>query len=88
MKGGFILSRLNQGRTAEQSGQRRVVVVDGIGDPEICHSDTRVHDTKIFLLNNASNGVLRLSSSLVRITLENIEQTEEAVKGESFLLQY
>jgi len=87
MKGGYVLSRLPRlpvgGMTVDH---RRVVIVEGIGDPAICHSDARKHDTRIFLVNKASNGELRLNSSLVRITLDNIEKAEAAVNGKANLL--
>ena len=62
---------------------KKRVVVDGLGDPHICHSMARKHDSRIFLVNTNGNGELRLNSSLVRITLNNLEQTESAVKGKS-----
>lgn len=87
MKGGHILSRLPRiavdDRTTAQD-HRKVVVVEGIGDPAICHSQAKTHDTRIFLVNKASNGQLRLNSSLVRITLDNIEKAEAAVKDMVF----
>ena len=63
---------------------KRRVVVDGLGDPHICHSMVRKHDSRIFLVNKNGNGELRLNSSLVRITLNNLEQAESAVKGKKY----
>ena len=63
-------------------------MVDGIGDPHICHSTARRYDSRIFLLNKAESaeaaaeGELKLNSSLVRLTLRNLEIADAAVKGE------
>ena len=91
MKGGHVLSRLtaDQGATAAGAAtaggggesRHRMVTVDGIGDPAVCNSLARKLDTRIFLVNKGPNGELRLNSSLVRITLDNIEEAEAAVKG-------
>ena len=62
-------------------GPRPRVLVGGIGDRAICNSEARKYDTRIFLVSRANNGQLRLNSSLVRISLNNIELTEAAVNG-------
>lgn len=64
---------------------RKMVMVDGFGDPKICDSKVRRHDTRIFLLKKDDNGKLHLGSSVVRLTLPNIEQADAAVKGEVFI---
>jgi coxsackievirus/adenovirus receptor len=74
------------GMSREQEGypdpwHRRVIMVDGSGDPHICHSNARKHDTRIFLANKGVNGELKLNSSLVRLTLSNLEHAEAAVKS-------
>lgn len=100
LKGGYVLSRLPRrttgagggietmrdasAPTSVGTGQKRVVIVEGIGDPTICYSETRLHDTRIFFANKASDGELTLNSSLARMTLENIAQTEAAVRGELY----
>jgi len=84
MKGAAVLTRVATGWTSDQHGSRRLVVdVRGIGDRAICNSDVRINDTRIFLVGKTSTGELRLNSSLVRISLDNIEQAEAAVNGES-----
>ena len=60
---------------------RKTVVVDGIGDPGICESFARKFDTRIFLLVKGENGELKLNSSLVRLTLNNIIRADAAVHG-------
>ena len=59
----------------------KMLVVEGFGDQALCDSDVRPHDTRIFLLNRGSNGVLKLNSSIVPITLVNLEHTDALVKG-------
>ena len=61
---------------------RRVVTVDGIGDPHICDSYARKYDTRIFLMDKLDNGELKLKSSLLRLTLNNLDRADAAVKGE------
>ena len=60
---------------------RKVVLVDGIGDPGICNSFAKQFDTRIFLLIKGENGDLKLNSSLVRLTLNNILRANAAVHG-------
>jgi len=62
-------------------GPRPRVLVGGIGDRAICNSEARKFDTRIFLVSRASSGQLRLNSSLVLISLNNIELAEAAVNG-------
>ena len=67
---------------------RKMVTVDGFGDPRICDSKVRRHDTRIFLLKKKENGELKLESSVVRLTLPNIEQADAAVKGKFFFVLF
>ena len=60
----------------------KMVVVEGFGDPHICDNEVHVADTKIFLLTKGYNGVLRLNSSIMPITLSNLDYTEAVVKSE------
>lgn len=71
-------------------GPKPRVLVTGIGDPAICNSHARKYDTRIFLVSRSYNGQLRLNSSLVRISLNNIERAEAAVNGNFivYLLTY
>ena len=69
-----------------------MIIVDGIGDPSICNSKVRRHDTKIFLLSRVeafdrfgyrtvgADG-LKLNSSVISITLNHLEHAESAVKS-------
>lgn len=60
----------------------QMVVVQGLGDPAMCHSHVKERDTRIFLMGWLPNGHLRLNSSLVKLTLRNLFKVEAAIKGE------
>ncbi len=62
----------------------KMVMIEGFGDDEICENQVRRYDTRIFLLNKGTNGDLKLNSSIVRITLTNLEHTDAVVKGRRF----
>uniref|UniRef100_W5MKE8 NtA domain-containing protein n=1 Tax=Lepisosteus oculatus TaxID=7918 RepID=W5MKE8_LEPOC len=66
------------------------VMIGGFGDPGICDNQVATGDTRIFFVNRAPaqlwpahRGELMLNSSLMRITLRNLEQVEHCVEGES-----
>jgi len=61
---------------------RPLVVVGGIDDPRICASTTRKYDTRIFLVRDDGHGNLVLNSSLVRLTLHNIDHAESVVHSQ------
>ena len=61
---------------------RPLVVVGGIGDPRICVSTARKYDTDIFLVRDDGRGNLVLNSSLVRLTLHNIDHAEAVVHSQ------
>lgn len=72
----------------EQDSSSKSVTLSGIGDdsPGVCQNWARRQDSWIFLASQpragASDviGVLRLNSSLVRMTLDNIDNIEAAVR--------
>ncbi|XP_022100567.1 agrin-like isoform X2 [Acanthaster planci] len=55
------------------------VMVTGFGDPSICDNAAHVGDVKLLLLKKDHDGHLRLNSSLVRITLGNLDRTNAVV---------
>jgi len=61
---------------------RPLVVVGGIDDPRICASTARKYDTRIFLVRDDGHGNLVLNSSLVRLTLYNIDHAESVVRSQ------
>ncbi|KAG8505493.1 LOW QUALITY PROTEIN: Agrin, partial [Galemys pyrenaicus] len=65
------------------------VVIGGFGDPLICDNQVSTGDTRIFFVNPAPpylwparKNELMLNSSLLRITLRNLEEVEHCVQGE------
>ena len=80
MKGNSIVDTL-PGAWTNSVWRHKLVTVDGIGDPAICDSAVRKYDTRIFLLNEASNGELRINSSLLRMSLNNIDHADAVIKG-------
>uniref|UniRef100_A0A7M4E3Z4 Agrin n=1 Tax=Crocodylus porosus TaxID=8502 RepID=A0A7M4E3Z4_CROPO len=66
------------------------VVIGGFGDPLICDNQVSTGDTRIFFVNPAPQYMwpahrneLMLNSSLMRITLRNLEEVEHCVEGET-----
>ncbi|KAG9482219.1 hypothetical protein GDO78_011100, partial [Eleutherodactylus coqui] len=64
------------------------VMVGGFGDPTICDNQVSTGDTRIFFVNPAPRYMwplhrneLMLNSSLMRITLRNLEEVELCVEG-------
>ncbi|OCT72588.1 hypothetical protein XELAEV_18035569mg [Xenopus laevis] len=71
------------------------VMVGGFGDPTICDNQVSTGDTRIFFVNPAPRSMwpshrneLMLNSSLMRITLRNLEEVEMCVEGESNALHF
>ncbi|NWZ43878.1 AGRIN protein, partial [Brachypodius atriceps] len=69
------------------------VVIGGFGDPLICDNQVATGDTRIFFVNPAPRALwpahrneLMLNSSLMRITLRNLEEVEHCVEGEGSVL--
>uniref|UniRef100_A0A673X066 Agrin n=1 Tax=Salmo trutta TaxID=8032 RepID=A0A673X066_SALTR len=66
------------------------VMIGGFGDPVICDNQVATGDTRIFFVNlapeymwPAHKNELMLNSSLMRITLRNLEEVEHCVDGKS-----
>uniref|UniRef100_A0A8B9J756 Agrin n=1 Tax=Astyanax mexicanus TaxID=7994 RepID=A0A8B9J756_ASTMX len=64
------------------------VMIGGFGDPGICDNQVATGDTRIFFVNlapeymwPAHKNELMLNSSLMRITLRNLEEVELCVEG-------
>uniref|UniRef100_A0AAX7V8W2 Agrin n=1 Tax=Astatotilapia calliptera TaxID=8154 RepID=A0AAX7V8W2_ASTCA len=71
------------------------VMIGGFGNPGICDNQVSVGDTRIFFLNPAPDYMrpehrneLMLNSSLMRITLRNLEAVEHCVEGKQPTLHY
>jgi len=92
LKGGELIERVST-REGVGVGVSRFVIIDGLGDPSMCDTVARRNDTRIFMVvqshrgdggeggERVTPGGLRLSSSLVRMSLGNIEHAEAAIKG-------
>jgi len=61
---------------------RPLIVVGGIGNPRICASNARKYDTRIFLVRDDGHGNLVLNSSLIRLTIHNIDHAEAVVRSQ------
>jgi hypothetical protein len=61
------------------------VIVEGFGSPQICFSEVKEKDTRIFAVNPSLNGRLKLNSSLVRVNINNLNKVIAAVKSKSSL---
>lgn len=75
MKGEDLLGE----SSVSNAGQE--VLVQGFGDPRFCENTVRVFDTRILMLSLDDGGILRLNSSVVRISLRNLDRVEHAVNG-------
>lgn len=69
------------------------VMIGGFGNPGICDNQVATGDTRIFFLNPALQSMgpehkneLMLNSSLMRITLRNLEDVEHCVEGKRWKL--
>ncbi|KAI5095671.1 agrin isoform X1 [Silurus meridionalis] len=67
------------------------VIIGGFGDPDICDNQVASGDTRIFFVNTAPEYMwpmhrneLMLNSSLMRITLRNLEEVENCVEVQLF----
>lgn len=71
------------------------VMIGGFGNPHICDNQVATGDTRIFFLNPAPlymgpehKTELMLNSSLMRITLRNLEDVEHCVEGKRPRVQH
>ncbi|XP_062871868.1 agrin isoform X2 [Trichomycterus rosablanca] len=71
------------------------VMIGGFGDPEICDNHVATGDTRIFFVNMAPEykwpdhkNELMLNSSLMRITLRNLEEVEHCVEDKPSTLTH
>lgn len=79
IKGDNIVMHMPDKQPLTWPWMSKVVTVEGLGDPHICHSRARKYDTRIFMLNPGTNGELKLNSSLQRMTLNNVIRADAAV---------
>ncbi|XP_012941883.2 agrin, partial [Aplysia californica] len=67
--------------------QHKMVMVEGFGDPEICDNVVKERDTKIFMLSPNGNGELKLNSSVVPLTLHNLDYVDSVVNHLPFITE-
>lgn len=59
-----------------------VIQIENFGDPSLCESHVMKRDTKIFLLTKSPySGNFRLNSSVIRLTLKNLDRIAASMKG-------
>lgn len=61
------------------------LLVEGFGNSDVCESNVKVRDSKVFLLNQLPTGRFKLNSSLLHINVPNLERVAAAVKGELYI---
>ncbi len=76
------ISPLDIYRRYRNSRERPLIVVHGLKNPDICDSFARLGDTKIFLLTQTGESEFRLNSSLLPLTLDNLDSIDAASRGE------
>lgn len=83
----YLKGKSNVNREILLDGGNKVMI-GGFGNPGICDNQVATGDTRIFFLNPAPQSMgpehkneLMLNSSLMRITLRNLEDVEHCVEG-------
>ncbi|KAF3696585.1 Agrin Agrin N-terminal 110 kDa subunit [Channa argus] len=83
----YLKGKSNVNREILLDGGNKVMI-GGFGNPRICDNQVATGDTRIFFLNPAPESMgpeykneLMLNSSLMRITLRNLEDVEHCVEG-------
>jgi len=65
----------------DERRSRKSIYVGGIGDVNVCGSDAGLRDSWIFLLHaDHDDDTFRLNSSLIRVTLPNIDRIEALLR--------
>lgn len=59
------------------------ILVEGFGNNFICHSNVRNDDTRIFFVNRSASKKLRLASSLLKVTINNLQKASQPTSGKS-----
>jgi hypothetical protein len=76
--GSVMIKRVFRG---QQSLENSRVTIGGFGTQGFCHSNVRKRDTWIFLLNQVSDGSFKLNSTLLKVTLPNLDRINAIIKG-------
>ncbi|GAB6019274.1 hypothetical protein CHUAL_000874 [Chamberlinius hualienensis] len=82
---GAVIGRVNGAQRsdvdADTSGIGTVLVENFGNTDKICRGNVRERDTRIFMVVRLPNGVLRLNSSLIRVTLRNLDAVMGVIRG-------
>jgi hypothetical protein len=76
--GSVMIKRVMRG---QQSLENNRVTIGGFGTQGYCYSNVRKRDTWIFLLNQVSDGSFKLNSTLLKVTLPNLDRINAIIKG-------
>ena len=83
----YLKGKSNVNRKILLDGGNKLMI-GGFGNPGICDNQVATGDTRIFFLNPSTEAMgpehrneLMLNSSLMRITLRNLEDVEHCVDG-------
>lgn len=86
-RGQVAVKRVVKGEPALISSSS-VILVENFGDPGVCDGNVAKRDTKIFLLKkNISTGNYRLNSSIIRLTLKNLDRVSAFARGTLWVWQ-
>ncbi|XP_077972422.1 agrin-like isoform X3 [Styela clava] len=83
MKGRKIageLVKIHEEKIMKTTYTKSYVEIFGLGNPAFCDSEVKEDKTKIFFLNRVDDRLV-LAASLLHITLKNLENTENVIKG-------
>uniref|UniRef100_A0A3Q3M346 Agrin n=1 Tax=Mastacembelus armatus TaxID=205130 RepID=A0A3Q3M346_9TELE len=88
----YLKGKTNVNREILLDGGNKVMI-GGFGNPRICDNQVSTGDTRIFFLNPAPESMgpehkneLMLNSSLMRITLRNLEDVEHCVEAHKYII--
>ncbi|XP_067381825.1 agrin isoform X9 [Channa argus] len=88
----YLKGKSNVNREILLDGGNKVMI-GGFGNPRICDNQVATGDTRIFFLNPAPESMgpeykneLMLNSSLMRITLRNLEDVEHCVEAHKYIV--
>ncbi|XP_032376917.1 agrin isoform X11 [Etheostoma spectabile] len=88
----YLKGKTNVNREILLDGGNKLMI-GGFGNPGICDNQVATGDTRIFFLNPASEAMgpehkneLMLNSSLMRITLRNLEDVEHCVEVHKYIV--
>lgn len=65
------------------SSRISVLRVEGFGNKNICRNTAKEKDTRIFMINKSPSGHFILNSSLVKVTLRNLDLVQAACRGKT-----